>query len=180
MIKSLIPSFFQTNPSSAFPLVSSVMSVLSIFLLIDKISSQPKPQSVSSSVIPYFNEVIVATLLKHIDTLSLLMSLFLRTPLCSLPPTLPILISYHYPFSIPSRIPPPATPARPLQVYNRRPRIDTRPPADSSPMVPSSTMSVLPSPIDLPISIRKGTHSSSLTSSYSTSTIAGLYLSPAY
>ena len=221
MIKSLIPSFFQTNPSSVFPFVSLVMSVLSIFLLIDKISSQPKPQSVSSSVIPYFNAVIVATLLIHIDTLALLMSLFLRTPLCSLPPTLPVLMKYHYPFSVPSRILPlyllrllqldhcrfilvgrvltqglrlthllwcpppqrrycrlrlifpfpfekvlippvlpPATPPRPLQVYTHRPRIDTKPPANSSPMATSSTTSVLPSPTDLPITIRKGTRSS--------------------
>ena len=106
MIKSLISLFFQTNPSFAFPLVSLVVSVLSIFLLLDKISSQPKLQSVSSSVIPDFNEVIVATLLIHINTSSLLMSLFLRTLLCSLPPTLPILMSYLYTSFIPFRIPP--------------------------------------------------------------------------
>ena len=56
-------------------------------------SFQPKPRSVSSSVIPGFNEVIVATPLIHIDTLSLSMSPFLRTLLCSLPPTLPVLTS---------------------------------------------------------------------------------------
>ena len=64
-----------------------------------------KPGSVSSSVIPSFNEVIVATLLIHIDNLSLPMSPFLRTLLCSLPPTLPVLMSYIYPFFIPSWIP---------------------------------------------------------------------------
>ena len=45
------------------------------------------------------------TLLIHIDTLSLPMSHFLRTLLCSLSTTLPILMSYLYPFFIPSRIP---------------------------------------------------------------------------
>ena len=104
MIKSLIPFFFQTNLSSAFPLVSLVVFVLSIFLLLDKTSSQPKPRSVSSLVILSFNLVIVATLLIHIDTLSLPMSHCLRTLLCSLLPTLPVLMSYLYPFFIPSRI----------------------------------------------------------------------------
>ena len=42
----LIPFFFQTNLSSAFPLVSLVVFVLSIFLLLDKTSFQPKPRSV--------------------------------------------------------------------------------------------------------------------------------------
>ena len=105
MIKSLIPFFFQTNLSSAFPLVSLVMFVLSIFLLLDTTSSQPKPRSVSSSVIFGFNKVIVATLLIHIDILSLPMSHFLRTLLCSLSPTLPIPMSYLYPLFISSRIP---------------------------------------------------------------------------
>ena len=105
MIKSLIPSFFQTNPYSAFPLVSLVVSVFSIFLLLSKTSSQPKPQSVSFSVIPDFNVVIAATFLIHIDTLCLSMSLFFITLLCSLPPTLLVLMSYLYPFFIPSRIP---------------------------------------------------------------------------
>ena len=106
MIKFLIPSFFQTNPSSAFPILSLVVSILSIFLLLDKIRSQLKPRSVSSSVIPDFKKVITATLLIHIDTLSLLMSLFLRTLLCSLPPTLPVLMPYLYSLFIPSRMPP--------------------------------------------------------------------------
>ena len=95
---------FPNNPSCALPLVSLVVSVLSTFLLLDKTSSQPKLQSVSSSIIPDFNEVITATLLIHINTLSLSMSHFLRTLLCSLPPTLPILMLYLYPFFIPSWI----------------------------------------------------------------------------
>ena len=55
---------------------------------------------------------------------------------------------------------PPTTPSRPLQVYTRRPHTDIEPPADSSPMEPFSTTPVLSSPIDLPITIWKGTHSS--------------------
>ena len=69
----------------------------------DKLSA--KATSVSSSVILGFNEVIVATFLIHIDTLSLLMSHFLRTLLCFLSPTLPVLMSYLYPFFILSLIP---------------------------------------------------------------------------
>ena len=53
-----------------------------------------------------------------------------------------------------------ATPPRLLQVYTCLPHIDTGPPDDSSLMAPSSTMLVLPSPADPPISIRKGTCSS--------------------
>ena len=89
----LIPFFLQTNLSSAFPLVSLVVFVLSIFLLLDKTSFHLKPRSVSSSVIPGFNKVIIATLLIHINTLSLSMSHFLRTLLCSLSTTLPVLMS---------------------------------------------------------------------------------------
>ena len=102
-----IPHFilFPNQPLFFFPLVSLVVFVLSIFLLPDKTSSQPRPRSVSSSVIPSFNEVIVATLLIHIDALSLSMSHFLRTLLCSLSLTLPVLMSYLYPFFITSRIP---------------------------------------------------------------------------
>ena len=54
---------------------------------------------------------------------------------------------------------PSATLPRPLQVYTCRPRIDSEPPANSSPMAPSTT-SVLSSPADLPIAVRKGTRSS--------------------
>ena len=105
MIKSFIPLFFQTNLFFAFPLVSLVVFFLFVFLLMDKRSFQPKPRSVSSSVIPGFTEVIAATLLIHIDTLFLLMSHFLRTLVCSLSTTLPVLMSYLYPFFILSRIP---------------------------------------------------------------------------
>ena len=104
MIKSCISSFFLINPSTTFPLVFLVVFVLSIFLLLDKTSSQPKSRSVSSSIIPNFNEDIIAPLLINIDTLFLLMLHFLRTLLCTLPPTLPILMSYLYPFFILSRI----------------------------------------------------------------------------
>ena len=90
---------------STFPLMSLVVSVLSIFLLLDKTSSQPKPRNVSSSVIPDFNKDITAILLIHIDILSFPMSHFFRTLLCFLPPTLPVLMSYFYPFFIPFRKP---------------------------------------------------------------------------
>ena len=103
MIKSLIPSFFQTNPSSAFPLVSLVVSILSIILLLDKTSSQLKPQSVSSSVIPDFNVVIAATLLIHIDTVSIDATFFEKSSM--FPTTLLVLMSYLYPFFIPYQIP---------------------------------------------------------------------------
>ena len=94
MIKSLIPFFFQTNISSALTFVSLVVSVLSIFLLLDKINFQPKPRSVSSSVIPDFKEVIVATFMIYIDTSSLPMSHFLRTLLCSPPFLYNIFLSF--------------------------------------------------------------------------------------
>ena len=55
---------------------------------------------------------------------------------------------------------PPATPPQPLQVYTRRLHTDNGPPTNSSPMAPSSTKLVLPSPTNLPIVIRKGTRSS--------------------
>ena len=61
---------------------------------------------------------------------------------------------------------PPTAPPRPLQVYTRRSRTDTGPSTDSSPMAPSSTTSVLLSPADIPISIRKGTRSSRNAPSY--------------
>ena len=163
MIKSLIPFFFQTNLSFAFPQVSLVVSILSIFLLLDKTSIQQKPRSVSSLVIPDFNEVIVATPLIHIDILSLPMSPFWRTLICSLPPTLPVLMSYLYPLFIPSWLPHPYLQLLHLdhcKAYIRCPRTDIGSPTNSSPIVPSSTTPILPSPIDLPIAIRNGTRSS--------------------
>ena len=64
-------------------------------------------------------------------------------------------------YPVPDTSPVPlATPPRPLQVYIRHLRTDTRPSTHSSPMAPSSTMPVSPSPADLPIAIRKGTRSS--------------------
>ena len=64
-----------------------------------------------------------------------------------------------YPFTDTSSVPP-ATPRRPLQVYTLHSRIDIGPPADSSPMAPSSMTLILPSLADLPIAIRKCTCSS--------------------
>ena len=53
-----------------------------------------------------------------------------------------------------------ATPPRPLQVYTRPPHTDIGPSVDLAPRAPSSSTSVVSSPADLPIAIRKGTHSS--------------------
>ena len=61
-----------------------------------------------------------------------------------------------YPGSNTSLVPP-LTPHQPLQVYTRHPHTDIGPLANSSPMEPSSTTSILPSPADLPIAIQKGT-----------------------
>ena len=162
MIKSLNPFFFQTNLTSVFLLVSLDASVLSIFLFLDKTSFQPKPRSVSSSVISGFNEVIVATLLIHIDTVSTDVTFFENSSM--FPTTHPpisdvISLPLLYPVLDTSSVPP-ATPPRPLQGYTRRSRTDNGPPADSSPMAPSSTTPVLPSPVDLPIAVWKGTRSS--------------------
>ncbi|RVW96428.1 Retrovirus-related Pol polyprotein from transposon RE2 [Vitis vinifera] len=60
--------------------------------------------------------------------------------------------------------PPDAMPSRPLQVYHRRPRVVAplpipEAPADSLPIPSASPASALPSPNDLPITVRKGTRS---------------------
>ena len=71
------------------------------------------------------------------------------------------IISLPLLYPVPDTSPIPlATPPRPLQVYTRRQRTDTWPPADSSSMAPSSTTLVLSSPTYLSITIRKGTCSS--------------------
>ena len=78
MIRFLILSFFLINLSSAFFLVSLVVSIYCIFLLLGKTNSPPKQLSVSSWVIPDFKWVISVILLSQIGTSSLLMSLSLR------------------------------------------------------------------------------------------------------
>ena len=120
------------------------------------------PRSVSSLVILAFNEVIDATLLIHIDTSYPLTSPFLNILLSSLSHLLPVPRSYLYLLSFPFWLSHEslATPPRLLQVYTRHLRTDTKPPDDSSPMAPSSTMSVLLSPVDPPIPIQKVTCSS--------------------
>ena len=50
--------------------------------------------------------------------------------------------------------------SRPLLVYTRCPRTDIKPLTDSSPMAPFFTTSILLSPTNLLIAIRKGTRSS--------------------
>ena len=59
---------FPNQPLFCLPPRVFVVFVLSIFLLLDKTSSQSKPRSVSSSAISNSNEGIAATLLIHIDT----------------------------------------------------------------------------------------------------------------
>ena len=103
MIKSRIPSFFQINPSTGFPLVSLVVSVLSIFLLLNKTSSQPKPRGVSSSIILDFNKNIAATLLIHRYFITVDVTFFENSSMFPAT-TLSILMSYLYPFFILSRI----------------------------------------------------------------------------
>ena len=162
MIKSLIPFFFQTNLSFVFPLMSLYVFVLSIFLLLYKTNSQPKPRSVFlgySQLLrgyrcysPNTHQYFVSTDVTFFENSSMFP---INHPSCSDLRSLPFL----YPVSDTSPVPL-ATPPRPLQVYTRRPRTDIGPPTDSSPMAPSSTTSVLPSPTDLPITIRKGTRSS--------------------
>ena len=161
MIRSLILSFFLINLSSAFLLVSLVVSILSIFLLLGKTSFQPKQLSVSSWVILDFRGVIDVILLTQIGTLSLLMSLSLRVPLSSEehPHVSDVL---HVPLVLPPPdFPSPSTDVvtRPLQVYTRRPRPPTRPLVDSSSMPPSSPTLVPQPPDDLLIAIRKRTRS---------------------
>ena len=55
---------------------------------------------------------------------------------------------------------PPTTPPRPLQVYTRDPLTNTKSSANSSSMAPSSSTSILQSPVDLPIAVRKRMRSS--------------------
>ena len=77
------------------------------------------------------------------------------------PPSSPEVLSLPLIFPIPAlSSKSPTTPPRPLHVYTRCLRIDTRPPDDSSPMAPSSPSSVLPFPIDPLIAIQKDTRSS--------------------
>ena len=162
MIKSVIPFFFQTSISSTFPLVSLVVFVLSIFLLLDKTSFQPKPRSVFLSYSrlqrvyccysPDTHRYFVSTDVTIFENSSMFP---INHPLGFDVISLPLL----YPLLDTSFVPS-ATPPRPLQVYTRRPHTDTRPLADSSPMAPSSTTPVLPSPANLPIAIQKGTRSS--------------------
>ena len=136
-----------------------VVYVLSKFSLLDKISSQSKPRSVSSLVIPDFNEVIVATLMIHIDTVSVDITFFENSSMFPITHPLSsdvISLLIFYPVSDISYVPPTTLP-RPLRVYTRRSRTDIESLVDSSPMVPSFTMLVLSSPSNLPIAIRKDT-----------------------
>ena len=121
-IESFIPSFFQTNPFSAFLLVSLVVSVLFIFLLLDKTSSQTKPRSVflgysrlqrgyccySPDTHRYF---VFANVTFFENSSTFPTTLPPRSDVISLP--------LLYLVSDTSSVPP-ATPPRPLQVYTHR------------------------------------------------------------
>ena len=143
--------------------VFSKALVLSTYLLLAKINLLLRQRSASSLVIPAFNAGTIAILPIHIDTSFLLMSHFFKhfslfsTP----PPSSPEVLSLPLIFPIPTlSSKSSATSPHTLQVYTRHPCTDTKPPDDSSPMAPSSTSSVLPSPTDPPITIQIGTRSS--------------------
>ena len=194
MIKSLIPFFFQTNFSFIFPLMSLVVFVLSIFLLLDKTSFQPKLRNVFLGYSWLQRGYHCYSLDTRRYFVSADVTFFENSFMFSInhPPSSDVIsLPVLYPVSDTSPVPP-AIPPRPLQVYTRRPSTDIRPPTNSSPMEPSSTMSILPSPADLPIAIRKGTRSSRnphpiynfliyhcLSSSYSTfvSTLSSVFVS---
>ena len=166
MIRSLIWSCYLINLSFASLFVSLIVSVLFIFSLLGKTNSQLRPQSVSSWVVLAFRGVIVVILPTLIVTPFLPMLPSLRIPLSShLQRVLPCRMSYQF-LVLPSRdFPSPPTDAmtRPLQVYTRRPR--PRPltgPLVESSFMPSSSLAPVPQPYDdLPITIRKGTCSTS-------------------
>ena len=111
----------------------------------------------SLSMSPCFSTLVLENAIcSHFSLQRLVLRLFYRLNL------LPFLFSNtlgHIQVSDTSPVPS-ATPPRPLQVYNRRPHTNTEPSANSSPMAPSSTKSVLQSPADHLIAIRKGIHSS--------------------
>ena len=117
----------------------------------------------SSWVILNFRGVIDVILPTQIGISSLLMSLSLRVPLSS---PLKSILMFRMVLHVPFVLPPPDFPSpptdvvtRPLQVYTRCPHPPTRPLADSSSMPPSS-LALVPQPSDdLPIIIRKSTHS---------------------
>ena len=155
MIKSLIPFFFQTNFSSIFPLMSLVVFVLSIFLLLDKTSFQPKLRSVFLGYSRLQRGYRCYSPDTHRYFVSADVTFFENSFMFSInhPPSSDVIsLPLLYPVSDTSLVPP-ATPPRPLQVYTRRPSTDIGPPTNSSPMAPSSTMLDLPSPVDLPIAI---------------------------
>ncbi|RVX09284.1 Retrovirus-related Pol polyprotein from transposon RE2 [Vitis vinifera] len=107
-----------------------------------------------------FKRVIVVIPLRHIDTLSLLMSpSFEDSPFFSTTSeSLPVSEVLLLPIVSPADVVPP----RPLQVYHRRPRVAApllfaEAPVDSLPTPSASPAPALPSLDDLPIAIRKGT-----------------------
>ena len=116
------------------------------------------------SVIPASNEVTDATLLIHIDTSFSLMSHFLNILPSSLPHLLPVLRSYLYLSSFPFRLyhmSPSYSNLTITSLYSPPARLAIGPFDRLISMAPSSVTPLLPSPGDLPITLRKGTHSTS-------------------
>ena len=104
MIKFVIPFFFQTSISSTFPLVSLVVFVLSIFLLLDKTSFQPKPRSVFLSYSRLQRVYYCYSPDTHQYFVSTDVTIFENSSM--FPINHPsVLMSYLYPFFIPSWIP---------------------------------------------------------------------------
>ena len=161
MMKSLIPFFFQTNLYSAFPHVSLVVCFIHILTLgQDKLSANAT-KCVFLSYSQLQRGYHCYSLNTHQYFVSADVTFFENSfmfPITHPPNSDVISLPLLYLVSD-TLLVPPTTPPRPLQVYTHRPRTNTEPPTDPSPMAPSTTL-VLSSPIDLRIAIRKGTRSS--------------------
>ena len=164
MIRSLILSYYLINLSFASLLESLVVFVLFIFSLLGKTNSLPKPRSIflgysrlqkgyhcySLDINRYF---ISADVTFFEDS-----SFFSSAARPSVPNVLSTPLVLPYP-DFPSS--PTNVVTRSLQVYTRRPHPPTGPRVDSS-LMPQSSPTPVPQPSDdLPISIRKGTRSTS-------------------
>ena len=144
-------------------LVSLVVFVLFIFSLLGKTNSQPKPQSVFLG----YSRLQRGYCCYYLDTNRYFIfadvNFFEDSPFSSAAhPSVPDVLSI--PLVLPSPdfpSPPTDVMTRPLQVYTRRPRPPTRPRVDSSLMPQSSPNPVPQSSDDLPITLRKGTCSTS-------------------
>ena len=164
MIRSLILSYYLLNLSFISLLVSLVVFVLLIFSFLGKTNSLPKPRSVFLDYSrlergyrcysPDTNRYCISADVTFFEDSS-----FFSFAACSYVPDV---------LSIPLVLPSPDFPSppidvvtRPLQVYTRHPRPLTGPRVASS-LISQSSPAPVPQPSDdLPIVIRKGTHSTS-------------------